>query len=99
MREIKADRLGGLVKVNAIVTRVSDVRPSIQIACYICEVCGNELFKEVTSRQFMPMQECVSATCKDNQTKGKLQMHIRGSKLLRFQEIKIQELVTSFFGL
>jgi len=66
----------------------------MQIAGYICELCGHEIFMEVNARSFMPLEKCQSEQCKENQTGGKLSMQIRGSKLLRVQECRIQELVS-----
>ncbi|ORX71961.1 MCM-domain-containing protein [Linderina pennispora] len=54
--------------LRGIVTRVSDVRPAMVVAAYLCDACGSEVF-----------QECASARC------------TRGSRLVRFQEVKVQE--------
>ncbi|KAF9575802.1 Mcm2-7 hexameric complex component [Mortierella alpina] len=92
VREIKAEYLGKLVTLQGIVTRVTAVKPFVEVAAYTCESCGNENFQEVTSRQFMPLTECSSDACKTNQTKGKLHEQTRANKFLEFQEVKIQEL-------
>ena len=83
--------------LQGIVTRVTAVKPFVEVAAYTCESCGNENFQEITSRQFMPMSECNSQACKTNQTKGKLHEQTRSSKFLEFQEVKIQELVCAIF--
>ncbi|KAI8602062.1 putative ATP dependent DNA helicase [Dissophora ornata] len=92
VREIKAEYLGKLVTLQGIVTRVTAVKPFVEVAAYTCESCGNENFQEVTARQFMPLTECSSQVCKTNQTKGKLHEQTRANKFLEFQEVKIQEL-------
>ncbi|KAG0367465.1 putative ATP dependent DNA helicase [Gamsiella multidivaricata] len=92
VREIKAEYLGKLVTLQGIVTRVTAVKPFVEVAAYTCESCGNENFQEVTARQFMPLTECNSQVCKTNQTKGKLHEQTRANKFLEFQEVKIQEL-------
>ncbi|KAF9320739.1 Mcm2-7 hexameric complex component [Podila horticola] len=92
VREIKAEFLGKLVTLQGIVTRVTAVKPFVEVAAYTCESCGNENFQEVTSRQFMPLSECKSQACQTNQTKGKLHEQTRANKFLEFQEVKIQEL-------
>jgi len=99
VREIKAEYLGKLVTLQGIVTRVTAVKPFVEVAAYTCELCGTENFQEITSRQYMPMTECGSAACKTNQTKGKLHEQTRANKFLEFQEVKIQELVCVFFRL
>ncbi|KAI8358630.1 DNA helicase and DNA replication licensing factor [Mortierella sp. GBAus27b] len=92
VREIKAEYLGKLVTLQGIVTRVTAVKPYVEVAAYTCESCGSENFQEVTARQFMPLTECNSQVCKTNQTKGKLHEQTRANKFLEFQEVKIQEL-------
>ncbi|KAF9433123.1 Mcm2-7 hexameric complex component [Entomortierella beljakovae] len=92
VREIKAEYLGKLVTLQGIVTRVTAVKPFVEVAAYTCESCGNENFQEVTARQYMPLTECNSQVCKTNQTKGKLHEQTRANKFLEFQEVKIQEL-------
>lgn len=96
VREIKAGYLGKLVTLQGIVTRVTAVKPYVEVAAYTCESCGSENFQEVTGRQFMPLTECNSQVCKTNQTKGKLHEQTRANKFLEFQEVKIQELVRHF---
>ncbi|KAI8816816.1 DNA replication licensing factor MCM7 [Fimicolochytrium jonesii] len=92
VREVKGMSVGQLVKVRGIVTRVSDVKPQAVVMALSCDKCGNEIFQEVTSHSFMPLTECPSEDCKKNQSKGKLYLQTRASKLVKFQEIKLQEL-------
>lgn len=37
LREIHAETIGGLVSFRAIVTKASEIRPCIEVACYSCE--------------------------------------------------------------
>ncbi|KAJ2391783.1 DNA replication licensing factor MCM7, partial [Coemansia sp. RSA 2559] len=92
VREIGASQIGRLVTVRGIVTRVSDVRPSMVVAAYLCDACGCEVFQEVKTRQFTPLTQCQSPRCVENRTKGKLHKQTRGSRFLRFQEVKLQEM-------
>ncbi|ROW02045.1 hypothetical protein VPNG_07661 [Cytospora leucostoma] len=92
VRQVRGDHLGTLITIRAIATRVSDVKPLVQVSAYSCDRCGCEIFQPVTSRQFGPLTMCPSADCKANQTKGQLQPSSRASKFLPFQEIKVQEL-------
>lgn len=92
VREIKGDRLGQLITVRGIITRVSDVKPAVMVNAYTCDQCGYEVFQEVNSRTFTPLVECTSEQCSQNQTKGQLFMSTRASKFNAFQECKIQEL-------
>lgn len=92
VRQIKGDYLGRLITVKGIVTRVSDVKPTVMVVAYTCDQCGYEVFQEVHSRTFTPLVECTSKECAQNQTKGQLFMSTRASKFSAFQDCRIQEL-------
>ncbi|KAJ1956846.1 DNA replication licensing factor MCM7, partial [Linderina pennispora] len=91
VRAVGAGQIGHLVTVRGIVTRVSDVRPAMVVAAYLCDACGSEVFQEVKGRQFLPLTQCASARCVQNRTRGRLHRQTRGSRLVRFQEVKVQE--------
>lgn len=61
-----------MVTVKAIVVKVSDVKPMITVATYVCDACGFEIYQTVNSKTYNPLTECTSDICKTNQTKGKL---------------------------
>lgn len=92
VRDIKAEYIGNLITIRGIVTRVSDVKPAVQVNAYTCDTCGAENFQEVKSKQFMPLLECRSPQCVQNKTRGKLFMSSRSSKFAAFQDARIQEL-------
>ena len=43
--EVKASCIGQLVKTSGIITRVSDVKPLMQVVVYTCEECGFEIYQ------------------------------------------------------
>ncbi|KAG5463267.1 MAG: DNA replication licensing ATPase, partial [Olpidium bornovanus] len=92
VRKIRSTSIGHLVTVRGIVTRVSDVKPLMEVCAYSCDRCGCEIFKEITQKQFTPLFECPSQDCMTNNSKGQLYMQTRASKFLKFQEVKLQEL-------
>ena len=92
VRQVRGEHLGRLITVRGITTRVSDVKPAVQVNAYTCDRCGYEIFQPVTAKQFTPMTECLSEECKQNNSKGQLFLSTRASKFLPFQEIKIQEM-------
>jgi len=92
VRQVRGEHLGQLITVRGITTRVSDVKPSIQVNAYTCDVCGDEVFQPVTTKQFTPLTECPSSKCQENRTKGQLFLSTRASKFIPFQEVKIQEM-------
>ncbi|ODQ79841.1 hypothetical protein BABINDRAFT_161523 [Babjeviella inositovora NRRL Y-12698] len=92
VRDVKGNYLGQLITVRGIVTRVSDVKPSVLVNAYTCDKCGFEIFQEVNARTFTPLSDCSSPQCQENQTKGQLFMSTRASKFSAFQEVRIQEI-------
>ncbi|KAJ2158918.1 DNA replication licensing factor MCM7 [Coemansia sp. RSA 552] len=92
VRSVGAAQIGRLVSVRGMVTRVSDVRPAMAVAAYLCDACGSEVFQEVAGRQFTPLTQCSSDRCRANRSRGRLQRQTRGSRFLRFQEVKLQEM-------
>jgi DNA replication licensing factor MCM7 len=94
VRDIKGEHVGKLVTIRGMITRVSDVKPAVLVNAYTCDQCGHEVFQEVTTRTFNPLNECTSEQCRNNQSKGKLFPSTRASKFTPFQEVKLQELAS-----
>lgn len=92
IRAVRGEHLGNLITIRGIATRVSDVKPAIQVTGYVCDRCGYENFQPVTSKTFTPLVECTSEECVKNGAKGTLVQVARASKFTPFQEIKIQEM-------
>jgi DNA replication licensing factor MCM7 len=92
LREVKASDIGHLVTVKGMVTRANDVKPYIVGCTYICDTCGSEIYQEITGSSFMPTNTCPSQRCIDNKTPGRVNMLTRGSKFIKYQELRVQEL-------
>ncbi|KAG8937429.1 Mcm2-7 hexameric complex component, partial [Tulasnella sp. 408] len=92
VREVHGSDMGKLITIRGIVTRVSEVKPRVQIVTYSCDSCGNEIFQQIAHPQFTPMVDCPSEMCLANNTKGTLNMQTRASRFTPFQEAKIQEM-------
>ncbi|XP_072180033.1 DNA replication licensing factor mcm7-A-like [Diadema setosum] len=91
VRDIKADRIGKLVQCRGIVTRSTEVKPMMTVATYTCDQCGAETYQPINSPAFMPLLMCPSQECTTNKSGGRLYLQTRGSKFVKFQEVKIQE--------
>mmetsp|Transcript_15837 Transcript_15837/g.30993 ORF Transcript_15837/g.30993 Transcript_15837/m.30993 type:complete len:731 (-) Transcript_15837:61-2253(-) len=91
LREVKSRHIGNLVQLTGIVTRITDVQPRLAVAAYICNTCGFESYQEISSSSYMPLAQCPSPVCKANGSSGNLVAQTRGSKFVRFQELKLQE--------
>jgi DNA replication licensing factor MCM7 len=92
VRHVRGEHLGHLITVRGITTRVSDVKPSVEVNAYNCDRCGCEVFQQVGSKTFGPLVKCPSEGCKVDQSNGQLHLSGRASKFQPFQEVKIQEL-------
>ncbi|KAH8676092.1 DNA replication licensing factor mcm7 [Xylariales sp. PMI_506] len=92
VRQVRGEHLGRLITIRGIATRVSDVKPIVQVGAYTCDRCGCEIFQPISEKQYAPLTTCPSQECKENQTKGQLFQSSRASKFLPFQEVKVQEM-------
>ncbi|KAG8231596.1 hypothetical protein J437_LFUL012288 [Ladona fulva] len=91
IRDVKAQHIGKLVTVRGIVTRGTEVKPLMVVATYTCDQCGAETYQPVGSLTFMPLAICPSEDCRVNKSGGRLYLQSRGSKFIKFQELKVQE--------
>lgn len=95
VREVKGASLGRLITVRGIVTRVSEVKPLLQVNAYTCDSCGSETFQDISSKTFTPIFNCENENeCKKNGIRGSLHMQTRACRFSPFQEVKIQEMVS-----
>ncbi|KAE8905125.1 DNA replication licensing factor [Phytophthora fragariae] len=92
IRQVKAAKVGALVRIKGMVTRVSTVKPLLTVATYTCEACAYEVYQEVKARQFNPLTQCPSERCQTNKDQGRLIMQTKASKFDKYQEVKFQEL-------
>ena len=91
IRNVRADLIGKLSLVRGIVTRATEVKPMMTVATYTCDRCGAEAYQLINSPSFMPLSNCESSDCKTKKSGGQLYLQTRGSKFVKFQEIRIQE--------
>lgn len=95
VRDVKGSYLGRLITVRGIVTRVSEVKPLLQVNAYTCDVCGSETFQDISNKTFTPLVDCENQNeCKKNGIHGSLHMQTRACRFSPFQEVKIQEMVS-----
>jgi len=94
LRQIRAKDVGSFVSVRGIVTRITDVAPQVRVVTYICHLCGYESYQPVNDKTYTPIQTCPSPICTKNQQKGKLILQTKGSKFVRYQSVRLQELHT-----
>ena len=61
------------------------------MATYTCDQCGSETYQPIASTTFMPQLQCPGEDCRVNRSGGRLTLQSRGSKFIKFQELKVQE--------
>ncbi len=88
---MKAKDIGKLVTINGVVTRTSEVKPMLTVATYTCDTCAAETYQPIGSHSFMPLDRCQSDECKASRASGRLHLQTRGSKFVKFQEMRVQE--------
>ncbi|KAF7684159.1 DNA replication licensing factor MCM7 [Astathelohania contejeani] len=92
VRSIGAEDIGKLIRVRGIVTRVGQIRPSMAVATYVCDSCGSETFQPISGDTFSPLEECQSEKCKLRKIRGSLCLQTRGSRFIKSQSIRLQEI-------
>ncbi|KAG0439223.1 DNA replication licensing factor mcm7 [Dictyocoela muelleri] len=94
LRCVKSSLIGKMIKIKGLVTKVTAVKPSLSVATYVCDSCGSEIYQEISGETYETLDVCVSEKCKIQNIKGTLNLQTRGSKFIKFQGVKIQELTT-----
>lgn len=92
LRDVRASDIGHLVCVKGMVTRATDVKPQVRVCTYICELCGSEIYQPVHGQEYMPKTKCPAPRCKENASNGRVSLQARGSKFVKYQELRVQEL-------
>ena len=98
LREIGTADIGRLRSVEAIVTKISDIKPRIHTAVFTCEACGNSIeIHQQNERELTEPLRCPtdsgcggSRNSKENPTRFNLVLNI--SRMVNNQWIEIQEL-------
>ena len=97
VRHVRSKSMGKLVTIRGMVVRASDVKPQCQVVTYSCDACGCEFYQIVGNRrEFMPQWMCQSPECSqrgsNRRVRDTLRLQTKGSKFVKFQELKLQEL-------
>lgn len=93
LRHVRSKSMGRLVTITGMIVRASDVKPFCHVATYSCDACGIELYQILnTKREFMPQRVCPVCAQNNRRQQSSLQLQTRGSKFVKFQELKLQEL-------
>lgn len=93
LRHVRSKSMGRLVTITGMVVRATDVKPFCHVATYTCDTCGVEVYQPLNNqREFMPQRFCPATCAQNGNSNPSLQLQTRGSKFVKFQELKVQEL-------
>lgn len=88
VRGIRSEHIGNLIKVDAMVTRVSDVKPLLEEGVFKCRQCGNVMIIP-QSGQYTPPPFCSEKAC--GTRRGPFDLIPEKSKFTDWQKIRLQE--------
>jgi DNA replication licensing factor MCM7 len=95
LRHVRSKSMGRLVTLTGMVVRASDCKPYCHVATYSCDDCGAEVYQVLNNqREFMPQHSCPACQQQNRRKTSAASLHLqtRGSKFVKFQELKMQEL-------
>jgi DNA replication licensing factor MCM7 len=93
LRHVRSKSMGRLVTITGMVVRATDVKPFCHVATYTCDTCGVEVYQPLNNqREFMPQRLCPATCAQQGRQNPSLHLQTRGSKFVKFQELKVQEL-------
>ncbi len=87
VRNIRAEHIGNLISIGALVTRVSDVKPLLVLGVFRCRQCDNLMTVQQGS-QFTQPAICSNEGCRN---KGPFELVPERSKFVDWQKIRLQE--------
>jgi replicative DNA helicase Mcm len=87
VRFIRSEHIGQLIMVDALVTRVSDVKPLLVEGVFQCRQC-QEIIYIPQANQFMAPPLCTNDACR---SKGPFELIPERSKFVDWQKIRLQE--------
>lgn len=56
------------------------------------DACGAESYQDVMGKAFTPVCDCNSDLCRESKHPGTVRLQTRGSKFVKYQELRVQEL-------
>lgn len=90
VRNLKTDRIGRLSAVTGTITRTSEVRPELLVACFRCNKCG--LLAENIRQQYHYTRPtlCRNPRCQ-NRSNNEFTLELNRSDFCDWQKLRVQE--------
>ncbi len=93
VKELGSEHINRLIQVEGIITRVSEVKPFVQKAVFVCKDCGNEMV-----RLQKPYENLVKPAKCDACGSRHIELDIEKSRFINFQSFRLQDRPESLKG-
>ncbi|GAB6102797.1 hypothetical protein JCM16138_20200 [Thermococcus atlanticus] len=93
VKELASEHINRFVQVDGIITRVSEVKPYVAKAVYVCKDCGNEMV-----RLQRPYQNIVKPVKCEACGSRNLELDVDKSRFINFQSFRLQDRPESLRG-
>ncbi|CAI1492249.1 putative enzyme [Thermococcus nautili] len=93
VKELGSEHINRLIQVEGIITRVSEVKPFVQRAVFVCRDCGNEMI-----RLQRPYENLVKPAKCDACGSRNVELDVEKSRFINFQSFRLQDRPESLKG-
>ena len=93
VKELGSEHINRFIQVDGIVTRVSEVKPFVQKAVFICKDCGNEMV-----RLQRPYENLIKPPRCDACGSRNIDLDVEKSRFINFQSFRLQDRPESLKG-
>jgi len=93
VKELGAEHINRLIQVEGIITRISEVKPFVQKAVFVCKDCGNEMI-----RLQKPYSSMVKPPRCENCGSRNLDINVEKSSFINLQTFRLQDRPESLKG-
>ncbi|ASJ09741.1 cell division protein [Thermococcus siculi] len=93
VKELGSEHINRLIQVEGIITRVSEVKPFVEKAVFVCKDCGNEMV-----RLQRPYENLVKPAKCDACGSRNIDLDVEKSRFINFQSFRLQDRPESLKG-
>ncbi|CAD5243543.1 LAGLIDADG family homing endonuclease [Thermococcus camini] len=93
VKELGSEHINRLIQVDGIITRVSEVKPFVEKAVFVCKDCGNEMV-----RLQRPYDNIVKPAKCDACGSRNVDLDVEKSRFINFQSFRLQDRPESLKG-
>ncbi|AFK22266.1 LAGLIDADG family homing endonuclease [Pyrococcus sp. ST04] len=86
VKDIGAEHINKLIQVEGVITRVTEIKPYVSVAVFVCKDCGHEMVvKQRPYEGFTVVKKCEQCGSKN------VQLDVDKSSFVNFQMFRIQD--------